>query len=169
MNDLTHDPDKSQRIQLPPIGPEPDDTQLFLCAVMRSSDQTVAGLAALIFPDDLDPPGSAVYATALALAQSHVAPSPAFILDDLRRRGQLTDQIQRYLLQAITTGADRMLLRDYGAIVVAARLRALYGSLGHALSTGAATMPESSLPTLAEQAAKAIRSVADRLDALRGE
>jgi hypothetical protein len=169
VNDLTHDPDKLQRFQLPPIGPEPDDTQLFLCAVMRSSDQTVSALAPLVFPDDLDPPGSTVYATALALAQRNVAPSPAFILDDLRRRGQLTDQLRQYLLQAVTTGADRMLLREHGAVIVAARLRALFGSLGYALSTGAQTVPESALPALAEQAAKQIRATADRLDILRGE
>lgn len=169
MPDSTHEPDNAQRIQLPPIGPEPDAAQLLLCATFRSSDRAVVNLAALVFADDLDPPASLIYSAAIALAHRRVAPSPAFVLDELRRTGQWTDQVQRYLYAAVTARAERMLLREYAAVVVHQRLRALVESMGHALACGAESVPESALPDLAERAAKAIRTVADRLDALRGE
>lgn len=154
--------------QIPPVGPVPNTDEVFVGALLYAAPDTVGGVLAVVDDDDLESPALAIVVAAIRrLAGAGRTYGPQLVLDELRRCGHAKGAVLEQFQRTWTTGAAPEAARDYGAAVVASRLRRLVESAGHALTAAASDAAETDIAALAEQSATAIRAVADRLHQLR--
>ena len=154
--------------QIAPVGPVPDTDTVFVGAVLYADPSVVTDVLAVVQNDDLENPSlAAVVAAIRSLTAAGKPYGPQLVLDELRRHGQAKGAVLEAFQRTWTTGAAPEAARDYGAAVVANRLRRLVESAGHALTAAAADAAEIDIARIVERSTSAIRDCNDRLTQLR--
>ncbi|WP_072689370.1 hypothetical protein [Rhodococcus marinonascens] len=154
------------------IGPEPSLDVLVAGSLMWARAEDAREAARLLDLNDLDTPAArTVMEVVLSLLDARRPHYGTAVGNELARRGLHSDSVKRFLLDAITCGADANTLapQSYTAALVAQAYRARFESLGKALVEAAQSFPESDLLPLLRQAGTEAVHHARRLAELRGE
>jgi replicative DNA helicase len=156
--------------QIRAIGPTPTLADLFVGSLLFSTPAEVLEVARFVVIEDIEPePGQTVYSSVLALARRAVPPSSQLVLDDLKRRGQLTRTRGLWLASATTSGACASAARAYAAAILAESLRRQAESMGQALISASESYSEVELAKLGGIVSTRLGYIAGRLTELRGE
>lgn len=156
--------------QIPPVGPHPTVGVVFVGALLWSSPAAAAPVLDLVVDDDMATPSlSAILAAVRRLVAAGTPPGPQLVLDAIQRVGTLKAFAAEDLRDAVTSGAQPMALREYGAAVVSGALRRRIESASHSLASAAADAPEEALAAMVSRATVTCLDCAARLEELRGE
>lgn len=155
-----------------PIGPEPALDTLTAGSLIWSAPDDARRAARLLDLDDVENPAArTVIEIVVSLLDAERPHNGTAVGDELARRGLLDEPVKRFLLDAITSGADANTIapQSYTTALVAKAYRARFETLGKALVEAAETFPEGDLLPLLRKAGTEAVQHARRLSALRGE
>ena len=137
-------------------------------AIVQSPALTVLQVAGFInSQDDLDGPARIILSAAIDLAQVGISPTPEFVIDELRRSGQLDRRTACWLACATAHCTPPGSVRRYAAMVVAASLRRRVRNWSTTLASLAETGSETDLAVTTEVVATKIAEGFERLRFLR--
>lgn len=142
---------------------------MFLGALMHGSRRDASDVLALVRDRDLATPSQETIAVVIRkLVTANRSYTPELVLAEVQRLGKLSGPVQKELLDATTSGATALALRDYASAVVAEALRRRVDSAGTALTAAAREAAEPDLAPIVARAVAAVDDCADRLRTLRG-
>ncbi|MGE2690100.1 hypothetical protein [Mycolicibacterium pulveris] len=153
------------------VGPPPNADVCLVGALLYGSTSAAAALLELVRDDDIESNAlAAVLAAIRRLTAAGARCDPPLVLDELQRAGEIRNHngVTDALQAAVTSGADPLAARHYGAAVVARSLRRRFDSAGAALQSAAREASEAELSSHAELLARVIGDTAARLETLRG-